>query len=73
MEVKQLQGVVTAPQQAKVFNPAFDVTPSDLITGIITEYGVLSAPYVENIKKLPEQAARGGLIIIKESMIRDIA
>ena len=35
-----------------VFNPVFDVTPGELITGIITEYGVISAPYIENIKKL---------------------
>mgnify|MGYP002231307446 CR=1 FL=1 len=47
-----LHSVVTAPQQVNVFNPAFDVTPGELITGIITEYGVISAPYIENIKKL---------------------
>ncbi len=51
-EVKCLQGVVTAPQEAAAFNPAFDVTPAELITGIITEYGVIKPPYLENIKKL---------------------
>ena len=51
-EVRLLHSVVTAPQQVNVFNPAFDVTPGELITGIITEYGVISAPYIENIKKL---------------------
>ncbi|MBU4589634.1 MAG: S-methyl-5-thioribose-1-phosphate isomerase, partial [Candidatus Omnitrophica bacterium] len=30
----------TAPIKAKVFNPAFDVTPNELITGIITESGI---------------------------------
>lgn len=35
-----------------MFNPAFDVTPAELITGIITEHGVLKAPYKESIKKL---------------------
>ena len=35
-----------------MFNPAFDVTPAELITGIITEHGVLKAPYTESIKKL---------------------
>jgi len=34
-----------------VENPSFDVTPSDLITGIITEKGVIRAPYAENIKE----------------------
>lgn len=65
--------MVTAPQQVNVFNPAFDVTPGELITGIITEYGVISAPYIENIKKIAENTARGGLILTMESMIRDIA
>jgi methylthioribose-1-phosphate isomerase len=34
------------------FNPAFDVTPGRLITGIITEYGVLQAPYEDSIADL---------------------
>lgn len=51
-EVKTLQGVITAPQDALAYNPAFDVTPAELITGIITEYGVIKPPYLENIKKL---------------------
>lgn len=54
-EVRGFRGEVTAPEKAQVFNPAFDVTPSELITGIITEYGVISAPYAENIKKLQAQ------------------
>lgn len=36
-----------APKGVKVFNPAFDVTDYDLITGIITEYGIARAPYEE--------------------------
>ena len=51
-EVRRLQGVVTAPQDAPAYNPAFDVTPAELVTGIITEYGVIKPPYLENIKKL---------------------
>ncbi len=35
-----------------VFNPAFDVTPGRLITGFITEYGVLSPPYADTIPDL---------------------
>ena len=38
-----------------VFNPAFDVTPAALITGIITEYGVLRAPYETAIAELERQ------------------
>ena len=51
-EVKSFRSETTAPAQALTFNPAFDVTPHELITGIITEYGVLKAPYEESIKKL---------------------
>lgn len=51
-EVKAFQKEITVPEKALVFNPAFDVTPASLITGIITEYGVIKAPYKENIKLL---------------------
>jgi methylthioribose-1-phosphate isomerase len=37
-------GSATAPAEAKVFNPAFDVTPAELITGLITERGVKLRP-----------------------------
>ena len=42
-----------APEGVKIFNPAFDVTDHSLITGIVTEYGVLRAPYEEVFRKLP--------------------
>jgi Predicted translation initiation factor 2B subunit, eIF-2B alpha/beta/delta family len=35
-----------------VINPAFDMTPPELISGIITEKGVATAPYGESIPKL---------------------
>ena len=42
----------TAPQGVKTYNPAFDVTPNELITAIITEKGVIKQPYSEGLKKL---------------------
>ncbi|MBQ1547339.1 MAG: S-methyl-5-thioribose-1-phosphate isomerase [Lachnospiraceae bacterium] len=39
-----------APKDIKVYNPAFDVTDADLISGIVTEYGVLKPPFTEAIK-----------------------
>ena len=42
-----------APEGIKIFNPAFDVTDHSLITGIVTEYGVLRAPFEEAFRKLP--------------------
>ena len=44
-----------APEGVKVFNPAFDVTDSDLITAIITEYGIARPPYSESFKKIFEE------------------
>lgn len=55
-EVKSFRSEQTAPSGVATFNPAFDVTPSELIAGIITEYGVVTAPYIENIKKLQEKS-----------------
>ena len=42
----------TAPDGIGVINPAFDMTPPELIAGIITENGVATAPFEESIKKL---------------------
>jgi len=45
VEVRRVGATVTAPETSPVFNPAFDVTPSELIAAIITERGVFRAPY----------------------------
>jgi methylthioribose-1-phosphate isomerase len=44
-EVRGVAGRQTAPAASPVFNPAFDVTPAELITAIITERGVVRPPY----------------------------
>lgn len=49
-EITHFAGVTTAPKGVKVYNPAFDVTPANLITGIVTEYGIIHPPYLKNIK-----------------------
>ncbi len=41
-----------APRGISIYNPAFDVTDNDLITGIITEHGILRPPYEDSIKKI---------------------
>ena len=38
--------------EVKCYNPAFDVTPHELITGIVTEHGVIGPPYKENLAAL---------------------
>lgn len=44
-----------APDGVKVYNPAFDVTDHQLISGIVTEYGVARAPYTESLKAIMEK------------------
>ncbi|MGI0045683.1 MAG: S-methyl-5-thioribose-1-phosphate isomerase [Nitrosotalea sp.] len=53
-EVTGVAGKKTAPDDINVINPAFDMTPPELITGIITEVGVAKPPFEESIKKLFE-------------------
>lgn len=51
-EIRVTGGRQMTPPDAPVYNPSFDVTPSTLITGIVTERGVLKAPYKDSIKGL---------------------
>jgi methylthioribose-1-phosphate isomerase len=51
-EVTHINGVRIAPEGIEVYNPAFDVTPHENITGIITEKGIIRPPFRENILKL---------------------
>ena len=53
-EVTGIGDKKTAPDGINVINPAFDITPPELISGIITEKGVAKSPYEESIKKLFE-------------------
>jgi len=53
-EVTGIGDKKTAPDGIGVINPAFDMTPPELITAIITEKGVVKPPYEESIKKLFE-------------------
>ena len=50
-EVTHVQDIQLAPEGISVKNYAFDVTPNDLVTAIITEKGVARAPYTESLRK----------------------
>jgi methylthioribose-1-phosphate isomerase len=50
-EVTHMKDIQLAPDDTLVSNYAFDVTPNDLVTAIITEKGVARAPYTESLKK----------------------
>jgi len=51
-EVTGIGDKKTAPDGINVINPAFDMTPPELISGIITEKGIAEPPFEESIKKL---------------------
>jgi methylthioribose-1-phosphate isomerase len=55
-EVTHFAGKQVAPDGVKVENPAFDVTPNEYVTAIITERGVAKAPFTESLKELSSAA-----------------
>ncbi len=55
-EVTNGFGKRTAPDNVKVYSPAFDVTPSELIAGIVTERGILRPPFRESIAAMAQEA-----------------
>lgn len=54
-EVRNIDGKPLTVKGAEALNPAFDVTPGNLIAGIITEEGVLTAPYEQSIRSALER------------------
>lgn len=51
-EVTSLAGYRCAPDGVRAANPAFDITPHEYIKAIITEKGIICAPYPENLRKV---------------------
>jgi methylthioribose-1-phosphate isomerase len=51
-EVTNGFGRRTAPEGARVYSPAFDVTPNELIAAIITEAGVIRPRFEQNLRRL---------------------
>ena len=49
-----------APEGIKVFNPAFDVTDHELITAIVTEYGIARAPFKESLEEIRRKKEAAG-------------
>ena len=58
-EVTHIREQQLAPDGVSVQNPAFDVTPNDLIAAIITDKGVARAPYLESLKALVDMKVAG--------------
>jgi methylthioribose-1-phosphate isomerase len=55
-EVSEGLGRRTAPDDVDIYNPAFDVTPADLVTAIVTENGVVRPPYGEGLRRVLKAA-----------------
>ena len=53
-EVLEIRGVRIAPPGTQVRNPAFDVTPAELIAGFVTEEGVIRAPFETGLRDAVE-------------------
>jgi methylthioribose-1-phosphate isomerase len=52
-EVKRvLNKVLITVEDVEALNPAFDITSPDLVTGIVTEKGIVTPPYLENLRKI---------------------
>lgn len=51
-EVVEIHGKRTAPEGIEIRHPAFDITPSELVTAIITERGIARAPYTTSLSAL---------------------
>jgi methylthioribose-1-phosphate isomerase len=54
-EIREFAGHAVTPKGVKIFNPAFDVTPAELVTAIITERGVARRPYRRSLVALRRQ------------------
>ncbi|MDZ4828017.1 MAG: S-methyl-5-thioribose-1-phosphate isomerase [Actinomycetota bacterium] len=63
-EVRTVRGTAVALESVAVFNPAFDVTPARLVTGIITEVGIARPPYR---RSLPSHVRRAGVDVSPRS------
>jgi len=56
-EVTHGFGRQTAPDGVRVYNPAFDVTPGELVTAVVTERGIVRAPYGPGLAAIMMDAA----------------
>src|SRR5205823_610429 len=58
-EITHVGAQQLGPDGIDVHNPAFDVTPNELIAAIITDKGVARAPFIESLRKLVEKESKG--------------
>lgn len=66
-EVTTIMGQRVAPANIQTRGPAFDVTPNELVTGLITENAIVQAPYTEGLRELIKGNAKDELSLNKPS------
>jgi methylthioribose-1-phosphate isomerase len=54
-EISRGFGRQTAPTGVDIYNPAFDVTPANLVTAIITEHGIAQPPYGDTLQRMVQR------------------
>ena len=57
-EVLSLGGVQVAPDGVRAFNPAFDVTPHDLISAVVTELGIVEPDAAADERRMARLVVR---------------
>ena len=57
-EITKIKNIFIAPKGINTINPAFDITPPNLITGIITELGLLEPPFQRSIDTIIKRSRR---------------
>jgi methylthioribose-1-phosphate isomerase len=55
-DVRSIGGAQVVPQGVKVVNPAFDITPAEFVSAVVTEEGVCTAPYDKSFRTIVEKA-----------------
>jgi methylthioribose-1-phosphate isomerase len=60
-EVTHVAGVRVAAEGVAVFAPAFDVTPNELVSAIVTEKGIVRAPFKDSITRVLQQKSATGI------------
>lgn len=69
-EISEFAGRAITPKGIQIFNPAFDVTPAELVTAIITERGVARRPFRRSLAALKRQAGPAmNALAISQSII----
>lgn len=61
-EVTSFNGSRIVPEEVSAFNPAFDVTPNEFVSAIITDRGIARKPYIESLAKLAVGTRNSGTI-----------